>query len=148
MFLDASDGHQFMTTRVTLKGHPEYTFHTPADMDAIAVTMGVIDVTAGVNPGGNPCLGDTGVIATVSVDLEYPMLKLLRIENKIYTKTVEYVCNPNELLWAEEHYFQDDATQLPAQALMITFTGASVPRRVLTKLSFADLSALLEPDIV
>lgn len=140
-------GLQFIATRVVLSGHPEYTFFTPVDMDVLGAALDMVDGTQGFTPGGSQCAGDPGVISSVTVNLEYPMLKLLRIENKIWDDTVEYVCNPNLLLWAEEQSFQDAKTQLPQTALMITF-GGTTPRRVLTKLSFADLVAILEPDIL
>jgi len=145
--IDKADGHQFVATRVTLSGHPEYTFHTLVDQDDLGVALGYVDVTAGVNPSGSVCAGDPGVISFVNVDAVYPPLKLLRIANKVATDLVEYLCNPNELLYAEELSYQDIVTGLPAISLIITFTGTA-PRRVLTKLTLAELSTLLEPIIL
>jgi len=144
---DASDGHQFVATRVTLLGTPEYTFYTLVDQDVLATALGTVDVTQGLTPGGSSCAGDPGVMDTITYDAEYPMLKLLKILNKVTTNTLEYVCNTNEILYIEEIVYQDKATQMPATALVITFTSTT-PRRVMTKLSFADISALLDPDIV
>ena len=144
---DASDGHQFIATRVTLGGHPEYTFYTLVDQDILATALNTVDVAHGINPGGSSCAGDIGVINHLEVEGTYPMLKLQRIINKVTTNKVDYLCNPNDILYAESYTFQDDATSSSTTKLIITFTGTS-PRRIVTDLILADLSLLLEPTIL
>jgi hypothetical protein len=141
------DGIPYVTTRVTLAGYPEYTFWTLVDQDILAAALGTTDLTGGYLPSAPPCT-TVGMIDVLKVDANYPMLKLLRINNNVSTNLTEYVCNPDMFLWLEEYVFQDEVTQLPTTALLITFTSAAPKRAINAIIDFGDMSALLEPIII
>lgn len=144
--VDQGSGSPFTARRIILNGSPEYTFYTMVSLSSILTALGAINLTGGLG-SGSTCAGNPGVLDIVTLDANYPMLEVRKVVNNIASQTATITFNPNFLLHALEHPYQDEDTEVQSIGLMVAMKAVS-PRRFMITLTMDDLTALLEPIVI
>lgn len=131
--------------RVVLVGYPSYTFYTNTTLAAFETQLKTVDFTGGIGVGSS-CTVD-GVLDIVSVRVDFPTVKLLRIKNNTTILTEPHIVNLNYLYFAEEVPFVDEELNSQVTAFMLTLKG-NPHERFLAKVTLAELQAALEPTVI
>ncbi len=117
-------------------------FAVSQTVDQVLSYLNVVDVTAGAGVGSQCSV--SGVLDFVYPTARFPHLKALMIHNSNLDETETISFNPNFVITAEEVLFNNERVAGQSTGLMVLLRDTT-PRRMLLKLSFDDLVAVLGP---
>lgn len=141
----------YVATRVEIYGFPNYSFYTPTPLslvlNSLAILHQVIDARSGAGVG-TQCANTPGVIDFVYPVTYFPFIRANMIVNHTRSQLQEYIFNPNYLVFAEESPFRDIKTGLQDVGLTLVLRDSQAKNTLLTDLSFAELSTILDPHVI
>lgn len=144
---DKEQGIPFNATEVSVLGYPEYTFRTLVTLANLSVALGGGTLLPGFPFVGDPSCSVPGGPVLVSIDGRLPQLLVRRVINRIKSTTESVMLNPNYIVYVETQTYQDEDTEVETSGALIVL-NSTPPKQVPTNLSFAEVSAFLEPTII
>lgn len=129
-------------TNIEVVGNPKYRFYTLTSVATLQSSLKIIDVTSGFIPGSS-CIGGN-TIDIIYPSSSYPFIILTEIFNNTITESRDRVINLNHILYVEEMIINDAVTQ-SQQTVLIIGMSDTIRSKVITTLSYADLSQILQP---
>ena len=147
IFEDKGMNGDYVATKVEVIGFPKYTFHTLTPYQTVINQLGTITIANGTAGTGSTCAGDNNVMDIVYPTIRYPFIEASMVFNNTITESVKYTFNSNFLVIAEPMFFNDSYHLDQRTATMIVLRDTH-PKKVMTKLDFTELVALLNPTAV